>query len=109
MSSRTLPRTSARARSSAAAALRNRPALRRPRVSCCTASAARGRVREAGRPGVAGQVGAVGVGGGAGFAVRGAFGVDGVWGGRHAWVLEVNPRPPASLELFGAGSFEAHV
>ena len=37
------------------------------------------------------------------FGVRGAFGVDAVWDGHHAWVLEVNPRPPASLELFGAG------
>jgi predicted ATP-grasp superfamily ATP-dependent carboligase len=43
------------------------------------------------------------------FGVRGAFGVDAVWDGRHAWVLEVNPRPPASLELIGPGSFEAHV
>jgi predicted ATP-grasp superfamily ATP-dependent carboligase len=43
------------------------------------------------------------------FGVRGAFGVDAVWDGRHAWVLEVNPRPPASLELFGPGCFEAHV
>ncbi len=43
------------------------------------------------------------------FGVRGAFGVDAVWDGRHAWVLEVNPRPTASLELFGPGSFEAHV
>ncbi|HTP19585.1 MAG TPA: ATP-grasp domain-containing protein [Solirubrobacteraceae bacterium] len=43
------------------------------------------------------------------FGVRGAFGVDAVWDGRHAWVLEVNPRPPASLELFGSGCFEAHV
>ena len=43
------------------------------------------------------------------FGVRGAFGVDAIWDGRHAWVLEVNPRPPASLELFGPGSFEAHV
>ncbi len=42
------------------------------------------------------------------FGVRGAFGVDAVWDGRHAWVLEVNPRPPASLELFGPGCFEAH-
>ncbi len=42
------------------------------------------------------------------FGVRGAFGVDAVWDGRDAWVLEVNPRPPASLELFGPGSFEAH-
>ena len=43
------------------------------------------------------------------FGVRGAFGVDAVWDGRDAWVLEVNPRPSASLELFGPGSFEAHV
>jgi methenyltetrahydromethanopterin cyclohydrolase len=43
------------------------------------------------------------------FGVRGAFGVDAIWDGRRAWVLEVNPRPPASLELFGAGCFEAHV
>jgi predicted ATP-grasp superfamily ATP-dependent carboligase len=43
------------------------------------------------------------------FGVRGAFGVDAVWDGRHAWVLEVNPRPSASLELFGPGAFEAHV
>lgn len=43
------------------------------------------------------------------FGVRGAFGVDAVWDGRHAWLLEVNPRPPAALELFGPRSFEAHV
>ena len=38
------------------------------------------------------------------FGVRGAFGVDGIWDGRELWVLEVNPRPTASLELFEAGS-----
>jgi uncharacterized protein len=43
------------------------------------------------------------------FGVRGAFGVDAIWDGRHAWVLEVNPRPSAALELFGPGAFEAHV
>ena len=43
------------------------------------------------------------------FGVRGAFGVDAIWDGRYAWVLEVNPRPPAALELFGPGTFEAHV
>ena len=43
------------------------------------------------------------------FGVRGAFGIDAVWDGRRAWVLEVNPRPPAGLELFGPGCFEAHV
>jgi predicted ATP-grasp superfamily ATP-dependent carboligase len=35
--------------------------------------------------------------------------VDAIWDGYHAWVLEVNPRPPAGLELFGPGSFAAHV
>jgi uncharacterized protein len=43
------------------------------------------------------------------FGVRGAFGVDAIWDGREAWVLEINPRPPAGLELFGPGCFEAHV
>jgi predicted ATP-grasp superfamily ATP-dependent carboligase len=43
------------------------------------------------------------------FGVLGAFGVDAIWDGHHAWVLEVNPRPPAGLELFGPGGFEAHV
>jgi predicted ATP-grasp superfamily ATP-dependent carboligase len=43
------------------------------------------------------------------FGVRGAFSVDAIWDGRHAWILEVTPRPPASLELFGPGCFEAHV
>ena len=43
------------------------------------------------------------------FGVRGAFGVDAVWDGHRAWVLEVNPRPPGALELFGPGQFEAHV
>jgi predicted ATP-grasp superfamily ATP-dependent carboligase len=56
-----------------------------------------------------GQLGAVCAEVAAGFGVRGAFGVDAIWDGRHAWVLEVNPRPPAGLELFGPGSFGAHV
>lgn len=43
------------------------------------------------------------------FGVRGAFGVDAIWDGHHAWVLEVNPRPSAALELFGPGAFEAHL
>jgi predicted ATP-grasp superfamily ATP-dependent carboligase len=43
------------------------------------------------------------------FGVRGAFGVDAIWDGHQTWVLEVNPRPTASLELFGAGVFAAHV
>jgi predicted ATP-grasp superfamily ATP-dependent carboligase len=43
------------------------------------------------------------------FGVRGAFSVDAVWDGRHAWVLEVNPRPTAGLELFGPGTFALHV
>jgi methenyltetrahydromethanopterin cyclohydrolase len=43
------------------------------------------------------------------FGVRGAFGVDAIWDGRDVWVLEVNPRPTASLELFAPGAFDAHV
>jgi predicted ATP-grasp superfamily ATP-dependent carboligase len=43
------------------------------------------------------------------FGVRGAFGVDGIWDGRELWVLEVNPRPTAALELFGPAAFAAHV
>jgi predicted ATP-grasp superfamily ATP-dependent carboligase len=56
-----------------------------------------------------GQLGAVCAEVAARFGVRGAFGVDAIWDGRDAWVLEVNPRPPASLELFGPGCFGAHV
>jgi uncharacterized protein len=56
-----------------------------------------------------GQLRAVCVEVAARFGVRGAFGVDAIWDGRQAWVLEVNPRPPAGLELFGPGGFEAHV
>ena len=33
------------------------------------------------------------------FGLRGPFGVDLVWDGVRAWVVEVNPRPPASLEV----------
>ena len=47
------------------------------------------------------------------FGLRGLFGVDFVWDGRRAWVLEVNPRPTASLEaieeVYGIGAFDAHV
>jgi predicted ATP-grasp superfamily ATP-dependent carboligase len=49
----------------------------------------------------------------AALGLRGVFGVDMVWDGRQAWVIEVNPRPPGSLEaleLAGAtGTFTAHV
>jgi predicted ATP-grasp superfamily ATP-dependent carboligase len=58
---------------------------------------------------LAGRLGAVCAEVAARFGVRGAFGVDAIWDGRHAWVLEVNPRPSAALELFGPGAFEAHV
>ena len=48
----------------------------------------------------------------AAFGVRGVFGVDVVWDGERAWVVEVNPRPPASLEtietVHGVRSFGAH-
>jgi predicted ATP-grasp superfamily ATP-dependent carboligase len=43
------------------------------------------------------------------FGLIGLFGVDFVWDGEHAWVVEVNPRPTGSLELFGAGAFDAHL
>jgi predicted ATP-grasp superfamily ATP-dependent carboligase len=49
----------------------------------------------------------------AAFGLRGLFGVDVVWDGARPWVVEVNPRPVASLEtieaVHGAGSFAAHV
>jgi predicted ATP-grasp superfamily ATP-dependent carboligase len=49
----------------------------------------------------------------AAFGLRGLFGVDVVWDGERAWVLEVNPRPTASLEtieaVHGARSFAAHL
>jgi predicted ATP-grasp superfamily ATP-dependent carboligase len=47
------------------------------------------------------------------FGLRGLFGVDVIWDGERAWTLEVNPRPPASLEAieaaYGAGVFGAHL
>jgi len=49
----------------------------------------------------------------AAFGLRGLFGVDLVWDGERAWVVEVNPRPTASLEAleaaYGLGVFEAHL
>jgi len=49
----------------------------------------------------------------AAFGLRGLFGVDLVWDGDTAWVLEVNPRPTASLEVLdevhGVRPFSAHV
>jgi predicted ATP-grasp superfamily ATP-dependent carboligase len=38
----------------------------------------------------------------AAFGLRGLFGVDFVWDGECAWVVEVNPRPTASLEAIEA-------
>ena len=38
----------------------------------------------------------------AAFGLRGLFGVDFVWDGERAWVVEVNPRPTASLETIEA-------
>jgi uncharacterized protein len=50
---------------------------------------------------------------GAAFGLRGLFGVDLVWDGERAWVVEVNPRPTASLETIDAvhavRSFAAHL
>ena len=49
----------------------------------------------------------------AAFGLRGVFGVDMVWDGAQPWVVEVNPRPVASLEtidaVHGARSFAAHL
>jgi predicted ATP-grasp superfamily ATP-dependent carboligase len=49
----------------------------------------------------------------AAFGLRGAFGVDVVWDGARPWVVEVNPRPVASLEtieaVHGVRSFAAHM
>jgi len=58
---------------------------------------------------LAGRLGAVCDEVAARFGVRGAFGVDAIWDGRQTWVLEVNPRPTAALELVGPGAFAAHV
>jgi uncharacterized protein len=47
------------------------------------------------------------------FGLRGLWGVDLVWDGERAWVVEVNPRPTASLECIEAahevGVFAAHL
>jgi predicted ATP-grasp superfamily ATP-dependent carboligase len=43
------------------------------------------------------------------FGVRGLFGVDMVWDGERAWVVEVNPRPPGSLEVIAPDAFTAHL
>jgi uncharacterized protein len=47
------------------------------------------------------------------FGLRGLFGVDLVWDRERAWVLEVNPRPTASLECVEAAHgirvFAAHL
>ncbi|MEP6953640.1 MAG: ATP-grasp domain-containing protein [Solirubrobacteraceae bacterium] len=49
----------------------------------------------------------------AAFGLRGVFGVDVVWDGARPWVVEVNPRPVASLETIdaahGVRSFAAHL
>jgi len=49
----------------------------------------------------------------AAFGLRGVFGVDVVWDGALPWVVEVNPRPVASLETIdavrGVRSFAAHL
>jgi predicted ATP-grasp superfamily ATP-dependent carboligase len=49
----------------------------------------------------------------AALGLRGLFGVDVIWDGERAWVVEVNPRPTASLETIdaahGVRSFTAHL
>lgn len=39
------------------------------------------------------------------FALRGLCSLDFMLDGEEAWVLEVNPRPPASMGLYGSGCF----
>lgn len=36
------------------------------------------------------------------FDLRGLNGIDALWDGERLWVLEINPRPPASLQLLPA-------
>jgi predicted ATP-grasp superfamily ATP-dependent carboligase len=43
------------------------------------------------------------------FGLVGLFGVDFVWDGERAWVVEVNPRPTGSLELFDAPVVDIHL
>ncbi|GBC83818.1 hypothetical protein HRbin11_00236 [bacterium HR11] len=47
------------------------------------------------------------------FGLRGLNGIDFVWSGGRLWTIEVNPRPPASLEplemVYGYRTFELHV
>jgi uncharacterized protein len=83
--------------------------LHRPSGFEWTGNVAPPRLPELERAELDGQLRAVCAEVAARFGVRGAFGVDAVWDGRHVWVLEVNPRPPAGLELFGPCSFEAHI
>lgn len=49
----------------------------------------------------------------AAFGLSGLGGVDFVWDGQHPWVIEVNPRPTAAMELldraYGLRLFDAHV
>lgn len=43
------------------------------------------------------------------FGLRGLNGVDFVWRDKRIWVLEINPRPSASTELFDGPLFDWHV
>lgn len=47
------------------------------------------------------------------FHLRGLNGLDFIWQGGHAWTIEINPRPSASLELldlaYGLPVFDLHV
>ena len=71
------------------------------------------RLAEAERRALARQAEAVCAHLAAAFGLRGLFGVDLVWDGDTAWVLEVNPRPTASLEVLdavhGVRPFTAHL
>jgi predicted ATP-grasp superfamily ATP-dependent carboligase len=47
------------------------------------------------------------------FGLMGLNGLDAIWDGKELWILEINPRPPASLSLYPnallAQLFEAHL
>jgi predicted ATP-grasp superfamily ATP-dependent carboligase len=71
------------------------------------------RLPAAERRALARQAGAICAHVAAAFGLRGLFGVDLAWDGHTAWVLEVNPRPTASLEtlaaVHGIRPFTAHL
>lgn len=43
------------------------------------------------------------------FSLRGVNSMDFIWSGEQAFVLEINPRIPASLQLYEVGLFQQHI